>query len=1517
MPKQYWIIFFIVLLNYVLSAPSGLRIVSESKTGLQPIISANFPFERELQVEVIDGSGNRISSGSDSTGAVTAKTNASSCLNDATFNLSAGIGTFKGSFCRPSATNTKVNIWFEAVGLTSDLSPDISVTGDIHLSSFFKNNQEQPAEEARWVKLYLQMFNEGILPKDFKKQLSDREFKIKNYIHHGTLDGALDAFDQMKLHEKNNPHERSHSIIGTSDTRVTKFLLPLLTEQKYALTSVRNDDDPSFSDKVKFPYYNRLSTSIAYFYQSVGVFLKDRSWNKVVLIYDEKTNPGAEFQLRLKNLGVEIVREFAIKNAEFPTVNPKWKDNAVFDYIFEGIKSSGTQIILNFASGNAFLTLLGSAMRNGVTSYRDFDNEKKTCYNENEYFQWVMVGQTIRDGFPRNNDVPICHAYEDPNVIYTDLKGQKTWCAERFLGTLFLTEYYEHADAGTNLEWYLAELEYYSKNYFFEYGGHLFDSYPGRSKQFVSEIARAWDATKLNVHAIKSLINKNKTITADLIATEMRTITNLEGLSTKSLKLDQNGDAKKFMMMIRIWHPRYKWRSARYNSYGAWLRVSNREDWLFGYVNGDFEPLIASRLMIFNDINGTKPQAEGYTFTWNKAWGHSDYSAARQGYRLEVQDAQLILPSKEDAVHPDCLAQKINRLPIQKYKNKRTINKYKGMYVLRQQQFREEFWSNYFFSIWLWRWNDPATHKPALISMEVEQFEESTMPNWFCRDGCGSVQDSTDVNKWNNGQCIARDTCRCNIDKDGDAEWTGSECLIARCKNGCINGKCNKPNTCECSQGWSGIDCGTPICSFPGGATCDTRGGRCSAPNTCECNAGYYGAYCKDKCVCEKGKGTCNEGASGNGQCVCISWKYSGEDCSIPVMEIVIGLIVGLLVTGVGGFFLFQYLVRRQKQKAALENNDWIVNWADLKRHDEMAGKSGKSSMFLSALSMNQNRAKKVCNTGVWNGIDVHYQRIEADSVPASVAVRLDVKKMRDFKHTNIINFLGACLDAPNVSLITEIAPKGSLEDLLTNEDIRIPWDFRYPIMKGICEGMIKLHTSEIASHGRLKSSNVLIDGRWTPKITGFGLQTIRYNAKNVPEFNHEDPSSNTPDDDKANYGSLLWTSPELLLYGYSHLNHVGRGTRENDVYSFGMLMAEMCTRDHPFADIMLEKSEIIDLIKGNHNDVALKVWNDYIAGMNMEAGGLVRPVIKDNEWPNKYEQRKALKKLMESCWHQDATQRPTFNQCKTDIDRMDPTQSEIMDRLVKMLEKYSTNLEDVVTKRTKQLAREKQKTEDLVSRLLPKSVAEDLKQGKRVEPEDFEAVTIFFSDIVGFTNISKASKPQQVVTLLNDMYTTFDAISSNYDVYKVETIGDAYMIVSGLPVRNGNKHAAEIATCAMDLICSIKDFKIRHMPDRIMQLRVGLHTGHCVAGVVGLKMPRYCLFGETVQIGAEMESGGGAMRIHISEDTKAVLDQIGGYHTVHRGEVEVKNRGMMQTYWLTSKDGYGKEMPIPPPLDE
>ncbi|XP_071146737.1 uncharacterized protein [Mytilus edulis] len=222
---------------------------------------------------------------------------------------------------------------------------------------------------------------------------------------------------------------------------------------------------------------------------------------------------------------------------------------------------------------------------------------------------------------------------------------------------------------------------------------------------------------------------------------------------------------------------------------------------------------------------------------------------------------------------------------------------------------------------------------------------------------------------------------------------------------------------------------------------------------------------------------------------------------------------------------------------------------------------------------------------------------------------------------------------------------------------------------------------------------------------------------------------------------------------------------------------------------------------------------------------------------------------------------------------------------------------------KTEELDKEKQVAEDLLFKMIPKSVVSHLRsKNGDVFAETFDSVSIFFSDVVGFTEIAASSSPMQVVEFLNSMYSMFDERIDVYDVYKVETIGDAYMVASGVPNRNGLKHAEEIATMGIDLVASIKQLKIPHKKEEHIKIRVGIHTGPCVAGVVGIKMPRYCLFGDTVNTASRMESNSLPLKIHISKETRDILEATSNYEITSRGEITIKGKGAMVTYWLDGR---------------
>lgn len=224
-----------------------------------------------------------------------------------------------------------------------------------------------------------------------------------------------------------------------------------------------------------------------------------------------------------------------------------------------------------------------------------------------------------------------------------------------------------------------------------------------------------------------------------------------------------------------------------------------------------------------------------------------------------------------------------------------------------------------------------------------------------------------------------------------------------------------------------------------------------------------------------------------------------------------------------------------------------------------------------------------------------------------------------------------------------------------------------------------------------------------------------------------------------------------------------------------------------------------------------------------------------------------------------------------------------------------------VIRSKSTELAEEKKKASALLHSMLPAEVVEQLMKKQEVQAKYYDRVTIYFSDIVKFTEISGKSSPLQIVTMLNALYSGFDELIEKYEVYKVETIGDAYMVAAGVPKIIHN-HAKEMALLSFDLLDFAKDFHIEHIPGQELLLRIGMHSGSVVAGVVGQKMPRYCLFGDTVNTASRMESHGEAKRIHISGSTKLELEACDDFNLIERSMMQIKGKGEMLTYWLERK---------------
>jgi class 3 adenylate cyclase len=204
---------------------------------------------------------------------------------------------------------------------------------------------------------------------------------------------------------------------------------------------------------------------------------------------------------------------------------------------------------------------------------------------------------------------------------------------------------------------------------------------------------------------------------------------------------------------------------------------------------------------------------------------------------------------------------------------------------------------------------------------------------------------------------------------------------------------------------------------------------------------------------------------------------------------------------------------------------------------------------------------------------------------------------------------------------------------------------------------------------------------------------------------------------------------------------------------------------------------------------------------------------------------------------------------------------------------------------------------EELLLNILPKEIADIKKQDEsKVIANSYDNASMLFSDIVGFTKFSSSHKPEMIVNLLNELYSEFDNLTIKHDIEKIKTIGDGYMLASGIPTKN-KKHAYNMANMALDMLEKVKEFNIKH-PKVGFQIRVGISSGPLVAGVVGSRKFAYDVWGDTVNTASRMESGGKAGMVQISPST---YELIKNQFVIEAREdiVEFKGKGKIQTYFL------------------
>ncbi len=241
--------------------------------------------------------------------------------------------------------------------------------------------------------------------------------------------------------------------------------------------------------------------------------------------------------------------------------------------------------------------------------------------------------------------------------------------------------------------------------------------------------------------------------------------------------------------------------------------------------------------------------------------------------------------------------------------------------------------------------------------------------------------------------------------------------------------------------------------------------------------------------------------------------------------------------------------------------------------------------------------------------------------------------------------------------------------------------------------------------------------------------------------------------------------------------------------------------------------------------------------------------------------------------------------------------QNEVLEKEVAQRTEEITAQKEEIEKQHEELKLEKHKSDDLLRNILPQEVADELKANGTTAAKHYDNVTVLFTDFVNFTKAGERMSPQELIDELHACFKAFDDVMGKYGIEKIKTIGDAYLAVCGLPTSD-TLHAEHMLQAAVEINAFMADRMANLGAERTFRIRIGVHSGSVVAGIVGVKKFAYDIWGDTVNTAARMEQHGEAGKINISQTTyELVKDK---FTCEYRGEVEAKGKGVMKMYFVS-----------------
>ncbi|XP_012566685.2 atrial natriuretic peptide receptor 1 isoform X1 [Hydra vulgaris] len=562
-------------------------------------------------------------------------------------------------------------------------------------------------------------------------------------------------------------------------------------------------------------------------------------------------------------------------------------------------------------------------------------------------------------------------------------------------------------------------------------------------------------------------------------------------------------------------------------------------------------------------------------------------------------------------------------------------------------------------------------------------------------------------------------------------------------------------------------------------------------------------------------------------------------------------LAIGICIASIITLIITWKIYKVQKYENDISSKASFINIEDIKSTIILKSHIHIGEILKEKGEVNKaNGIKKL--QAIYQNKTIMLKKLPKERIFITRDISIELKEMRDLEHSNLAKIIGVTIQTPYICIVQNYYKKGSLYDVLLNEDIQLDWVFKNTFLLDIVNGMCALHESPIKLHGHLTSKNCLINHRWVLQISDYGLTEFSACNRSI--------KAESIEKEQGKYESLLWTAPE-------NINIPQKVSKAGDVYSFGIIIAEIINRKAPYYEHSeLRPSDIIHYVKKR----CIPPFRPHVT---LQTG--LEPKLLD---------------IMNSCQSELAEERPTFKEVKLSLKTIFGDRTDILDNMIEMMEKYSSDLNKAVKERSEMYKKEKIKSNELLYRCVPAPIAEELLEGSTIEPQHLSLVSLLVVKLENFNKICEMLSPQKAINVINDFYKMVEKVllaDECKSIFKLISIREEIVLCSNIKGFKITSEAADLARIAVKISIELSTYQWRYIKHSNIKLSMVIHSGSATGVVIGNKVPVYSIFGNIINYARSLSDYVPINTIVVTENTTNLLRNDKNYVFEYAGENE------------------------------